>query len=146
MAETLLQMITRHEGVRHKPYKDTTGHLTIGIGRNLAANGVSDDEIKLMLRNDVHRTIRALETAIPEWHVRLMSGNGAQHMARENVIISMAFNLGAAGVAGFKKMWAAIDREDFDAAAREMLDSKWARQVGHRAQELAQIMRTGKMP
>jgi len=55
----------------------------------------------------------------------------------------MAYNLGIAGLNKFRKMWAAIDVADYATAAEEMLDSKWAKQVGVRAIRLSRRMRTG---
>ena len=55
----------------------------------------------------------------------------------------MAFNLGVPRLCKFKNMWAAIHEKDFDTAAEEMLDSRWAEQVKGRATELAEMMKTG---
>jgi lysozyme len=63
--------------------------------------------------------------------------------ARQDVIINMAFNLGFKRLFKFVDMWSAIDKEDYDTAANEMLDSKWAKQVKGRAIRLAEIMRKG---
>lgn len=56
------------------------------------------------------------------------------------VLTDMIFNIGYTRVLGFKKMLAAIKRDDYKAAAKEMLDSNWARQVGNRATKLAALM------
>lgn len=56
----------------------------------------------------------------------------------------MHFNIGLARLKGFAKALAAIERGDYKTAAAEMLDSKWARQVGKRASELAKQMETGQ--
>jgi lysozyme len=58
-------------------------------------------------------------------------------------MINMAFNLGFAGMMKFKKMIAAIEKKDFEQAATEMLNSRWADQVGERADRLAKMMFTG---
>ena len=55
----------------------------------------------------------------------------------------MAFNLGITKLRQFKMMWAAIEDNDFEAASQEMLNSKWARDVGKRSLELSEQMRTG---
>jgi len=62
---------------------------------------------------------------------------------RREVLINMRFNLGMSRLMGFVKMWQAIDDENWEAASKEMLDSLWAKQVGSRATELAEQMRTG---
>ncbi|HAC30702.1 MAG TPA: lysozyme, partial [Marinobacter hydrocarbonoclasticus] len=87
-----------------------------------------------MLDNDIDEVEKHLET-VDEY-------NGLDPI-RQTVLANMAFNLGFRGLMGFKKMWKAIARKDYTEAARQMLDSRWAHQVGYRAQELAQIMRTG---
>lgn len=129
-----IQLI-KHEGRRRLPYKDTVGKLTIGIGRNLDDVGVRDDEMDLMLENDVDAVLEQVVRAFP-WYPPLDN-------VRQNVILNMAFNMGIAGLQGFTQTLAAIARSDYEGAALHMLDSKWAKQVGGRAVELADMMRTG---
>jgi lysozyme len=131
----LQRRLAAKEDKRNKPYKDTEGKLTIGIGRNLDDKGLKDSEIAFLLANDIDD---AITDAIAVVH-RYQSLDGV----RQEVVIEMAFNLGRARLAGFKKMLAAIGNQQFDLAATEMLDSKWAKQVKGRAQELAKAMRTG---
>jgi len=133
--ELLRSQLERHEGLRLKPYRDTVGKLTVGYGRNLDDVGVSRDEADFMLDNDIDKVERKLFT-IEEYQ--------ALNPVRQTVICNMAFNLGFAGLMKFRGMWSGLARHDYEAAAREMLDSKWARQVGYRAQELSEIMRAGK--
>lgn len=125
-----------HEGLRLKPYRDTIkGHLTIGVGRNLDTTGITRDEAIHLLRNDLVRVRRELSAALP-FFTRLSP-------IRRQVLIDMAFNLGTQGLLKFKKMLAAIDRGDYEIASIEMLSSKWATQVGKRAQRLALMIRLG---
>jgi lysozyme len=132
----LRSQLERHEGLRLKPYRDTVGKLTVGYGRNLEDVGISRDEADFMLDNDIDQVERQLDT-VDEYR--------DLNDVRQTVIANMAFNLGFAGLMGFKNMWSAIDRRDWDRAADEMLNSKWARQVGVRAVELSEIMRTGEV-
>ena len=134
--QLLRTQLERHEGLRLKPYRDTVGVLTVGYGRNLENVGISRDEADFMLDNDIDQVERQLKTVDEYWD---LSPN------RQTVIANMAFNLGFAGLMGFKKMWAAIERRDFVEASNQMLNSKWARQVGARAVELSEIMRTGEV-
>ena len=127
--------LIRHEGLRLKPYRDTEGVLTIGVGHNLA-EGISEHIAMLMLDDDIQRHSEELERAHPV--VNLVGE------VRRDVLINMAFNLGVSRLSGFRKMWAAIHAKDWYIASAEMLDSKWARQVGKRATELAEMMRSGK--
>tara|TARA_R110002072_G_scaffold273239_5_gene433974 strand:+ start:11257 stop:11727 length:471 start_codon:yes stop_codon:yes gene_type:complete len=134
-------LIARHEGYSEKPYKDTEGVLTIGIGRNLEDRGLSADEVMYLFRSDLR--IAAQDAA------KLFHNISALDPLRQAVLLDMAFNLGYNRLAGFEKFRAAVALRDFDLAADEMLDSKWARQVGkepdQRAGRLARIMRTGRL-
>ena len=133
--QLLRSQLERHEGLRLKPYRDTVGKLTVGYGRNLEDVGISRDEADFMLDNDIDQVERYLKT-VDEYN--------ELDSVRQTVLMNMCFNVGFRGLMGFRKMWAAIARKDYAEAARQMLDSKWHRQVGNRAQELAQIMRTGE--
>jgi lysozyme len=126
--ERLRAQLIRHEAIRLKPYVDTVGKLTIGVGRNLDDVGLSEDEALYLLSNDLDQRIRALIAAYP-WFVDL-------DPARQAVLVDMAF-MGLAKLAGFTRMLAAFARKDYDDAAAEMLHSRWATQVGHRAIDLA---------
>jgi lysozyme len=133
----LLKQLQRHEGLRLRSYLDTVGKLTIGYGRNLDDRGISEDEAGFMLDNDIDLAVAELER-LPLY----LSLNPV----RQAVLANMCFNLGMPRLLGFKRMIAALCREDFHAAAFEMLDSKWADQVGERAVELAGLMITGAVP
>ena len=122
------------EGKRSKPYKDTVGILTIGVGRNLE-KGLSDDEIALLLKNDIAEADKAARTVFPAFD--------SLTEARKAVLVNMAFNLGQARLAGFVNTLKAIAEGRYDDAADGMLASKWAVQVGQRAQRLAKAMRDG---
>lgn len=132
----LEQLLIRHEGLRLKPYRCSAGRLTVGVGRNLEARGISEREAELLLENDIDQCEMAATNEF-DWFLELSD-------VRRDVILSMVFNLGMAGVKKFKKMIAAIEREDFSGAADEMMDSLWARQVGKRADELAFMMRNNR--
>lgn len=131
----LIEQLKRHEGFSAKPYKCTAGKTTIGYGRNLDDVGISNVEAELMLTNDVISVIAKL-TNLPTYN--------ALDDVRRGAIVNMTFNIGFAGVMKFAKMWNCLALKDYHGASAEMLDSKWAAQVGERAQELAEQMRTGK--
>ena len=136
MTETLAQRITRHEGKRHKAYRDTVGKLTAGIGRNLEDVAFTDEEIDLMFKNDLARAKRGAET----FYLYEMVND-----IRREVIIEMVFQMGLAGVSKFKKFFRAAQARDWEAAHKEMLDSKWHNEDSPaRALELALIFRIGK--
>ena len=135
METRLTEMLIRHEGVRSKPYRCIAGKLTIGVGRNLEDVGISEDEAIFLLKNDIARVGRELEGALSFW--------SNLSLDRQLVLLDMCFNLGLAGLLGFKRMLAAVESVNYEKAADEMLDSKWARQVGSRSTELAEMMRGG---
>lgn len=126
------------EGKRSRMYLDTVGKWTAGVGRNLSDRAFSEDEIALMLKNDIALVEADLDRDLPWW--RSMTD------ARQNVLANMCFNLGINRLLGFKNTLAFMEAKRYDAAAKGMLDSKWARQVGQRANRLAAIMRTGEFP
>ncbi len=124
-----------HEGLKLKPYRCTAGKLTIGVGRNLEDKGISRDEALMMLKNDVEEVEKALSTYT--WFKSLDE-------IRQKVLIDMAYNLGVGGLMQFKRMIASIEKGDYKSATSEMMNSKWAKQVGKRSDRLATMMRTGR--
>ena len=131
----LERQLFRHESMVLKPYKDTVGKLTIGVGRNLDDMGISEDEALFMLRNDIRRCQYELVANILYWD--------SIDEVRQDVLLNMCFNLGISRLRSFRKMWNAIKDKDYETASVEMLDSRWSQQVGNRAKELANIMKTG---
>lgn len=132
----LTAQLIRHEGIRLKPYVDTVGKTTIGIGRNLDDVGISGEEAADMLDHDIAR----VEKEIEEWFPWAETLNDA----RQAVLMNMAFNMGIRGLSGFVQTLDAIESGRYGLAAEHMMASKWARQVGTRAMELAEQMRTGR--
>lgn len=118
-----------------KPYRDTTGHLTIGFGRNLDDVGITPEEANAMLDHDIAIAIGSLSA-------RLRWFDQVDHV-RQRVLINMAFNLGIEGLLGFRKMLAALMVKDHETAARELETSKYFTQVGQRGPRLARMLRTG---
>ena len=130
----LVQQLMRHEGYRQYPYTDTVGKLTIGVGRNLDDVGISEDEATHLLENDILVARNELLFAFPAF--------SQMQPVRQDALINMVFNMGITRFKGFKNMISALVAQNYPLAADEMLDSKWARQVGSRADELAYQMRT----
>lgn len=146
----LCEDIKREEGAvklhgRHVVYDDATGKpakgtgkLTIGYGRNLEERGISDREAEAMLRADVEHAAHYAQqlVSVGAW--------AAMGEIRREVLTQMVFQLGFHGTRKFGRMLAAIERGDYAAAAREMIDSNWYRQTTARAMTLAERMRTGR--
>ena len=137
----LLQELRRDEGVRYVPYLDSVGIKTVGVGHNLEAHPLeltyplTDEQVNQILADDLVRVFSGLDRKIGWW--RNLS------CARQRVLANMAFNLGVDGLLEFKRMILAVDRGHYDQAAREMLNSKWAKQVFNRAIRLAEMMAKG---
>lgn len=126
------------EGTVDHAYLDSEGYWTIGVGRLIdkrRGGKLRPDEIDLMLENDIIAHEADARVLFPSFDT--LSAN------RRAVLVNMAFNLGRERLAGFAHFRAAIRDGAFERAAEEMLDSKWATQVGVRAQRLAKQMREG---
>ena len=131
---TLIDDLMRDEGLRLKPYRDTVGKLTIGFGRNLDDQGITEDEAETLLQNDIGRTLVELDRAFP-WWIGLPDDV-------QRGLANMAFNLGLTRLRSFKLMLGGLERGDFRRAAVEALASKWADQVGQRAVRIAALFRS----
>jgi len=132
----LIETLRRHEGVKNTLYKCTSDKWTIGVGRNLEDVGLSEEEIDMLLLNDIVRTKELMDDYIP-WHSDLDE-------VRQEALINFVFNVGIGTTMKFKNAMAALEEHDYDTAATEMLDSNWAKQVGSRAIEITQMIKTGE--
>ena len=128
------KLIKKHEGLRLKPYRCSRQKITIGYGRNLQDNGISQEEADTLLQHDLDSAIQEAES-LPFF--------ASLNEPRQAVIVDMVFNLGLPRFGMFKKMITAIECEHWHVAANEMLNSRWARQVGKRANTLSEMMRLG---
>lgn len=135
--QKLRQLLVNHESYKQFPYTDTTGHLTIGIGRNLSDRGVSITEATYLLDDDIIYFYGKL--------CNFLKFFSALNENRQIALVDMCFNLGVQGFLNFKDMIIALEAHDYERAAKEMLDSKWADQVGQRAVTLSEIVRTGEI-
>jgi lysozyme len=133
--DRLTDELIRDEGLKLRPYRCTAGKLTIGCGRNLDDNGLTEAEARYLLANDIATVSRELDRVCPWW--------GEMGPARQRALANMAFNLGVPRLRQFRMMLAALDSGDWEAAASEALDSQWAKQVGARAQRIAEMFRNG---
>ena len=135
ISAALVSQLKEHEGLRLKPYKCTEGYLTIGYGRNLDSNGITQLEAELLLMTDISNSIKELDDMFP-WYK-------AMSEQRRNVLVDMHFNLGTTKLLKFQKFIDFCVAGDFYSASMEMLHSKWAKQVGLRAVKLSAMMREG---
>jgi lysozyme len=133
----LKNLIIKYEGLRLFPYQDTTGNCTIGYGRNLADRGISKSEAYILLNDDIDYFYESL--------CKNLSFFDKLDKVRQIVLLNMCFNLGIKGLLEFNKMLEYLSAKQYYHASQEMLDSIWAKQVGERAKELAEIMEDGVM-
>lgn len=135
--------LRRDEGVRYSPYKCTAGKDTVGVGHNLEAKPLpegttyplTDKQVDEILADDLLEVFAGLDKHLPWW--------GTLTQARQRCLVNMAFNLGINGLLTFHNTLDAIMKGHYELASVNMLNSKWAKQVGARARRLAQMMVTG---
>jgi len=147
--QQLIDLIADHEGLILKVYDDATGkeigagdvligHPTIGVGRNIAKDGlgISQEEAEFMLENDIER----VKEEIKNFPIENLNE------VRTAIIIDMAFNMGISrfNPTRWPNFFRAIANEDYDNAKKEMLDSNWARQTKRRSVRLSEMMQTGE--
>tara|TARA_R100001015_G_C4627816_1_gene187579 strand:- start:806 stop:1294 length:489 start_codon:yes stop_codon:yes gene_type:complete len=154
--EDLIKIIAKHEGMVLEPYRDSLGISTIGIGRNLEDRSISDGELMHM-----NKTLEdVVNNGLTEEEAYYLCNNDIMIVEKELVankpivlqlddirqmcLVDMGFNMGVPRLMKFVNMWEAIEEVDFQWASEEMLDSRWAKQVGRRATHLSKVMRTGE--
>jgi lysozyme len=155
--ENFIEKLIAHEGLKLQVYQDTLGIDTIGIGRNLEDRGITQEELDDL---DIPTIDHVYEYGITEADAVYLATNDVQIVeeelvrahpcvdrldsVRQLILMDMAFNMGVPRLCKFKKMWNAIHEEQFDVAAKEMLDSRWANQVKSRSTKLANAMHNGE--
>ena len=143
MYEELKSEIRLHEGFVPKVYKDSLGNRTIGYGHLCVEPEQWDDdkeytkeELELVFEKDFNEALKNAES--------LIGSRSINHIAKQ-VIIEMVFQLGIGGVGKFKKMWEALDKEDYNEASLQMLDSRLAKQTPARCGKLSSKMKTSAL-
>lgn len=136
ITKQLIESVKQGEGLRLFPYRCSAGKLSIGFGRNLDDVGITELEAEYLLMNDLQRA---------ENDAKKLPGFDNCSQVRRDVLIEMVFNLGLPRVLGFRKMLAAVSNGDYTEAARQMLDSKWHKDVGNRADRLAWRMENDRI-
>tara|TARA_R110000751_G_scaffold193136_1_gene298683 strand:+ start:81 stop:512 length:432 start_codon:yes stop_codon:yes gene_type:complete len=135
---SLVEMLKRHEGFETHAYKCTSGKTTVGVGRNIDPEGgigLSRLEINYLLANDIERVEEELSKSLP-WLLEL-------DCVRIDALVDMCFNLGLPRFLKFVKALDALEAGDYEMSANEFMDSRWADQVGYRAYEVTEMIRTG---
>lgn len=151
LQEKLMRQLQQHEGSIkdkegwHLCYKCSADKLTIGYGHNLndwpiigidCHSRLTEEEACHLLRQDMEKVYKQVRNHIPFLE--------ELDCARRAVLVNMAFNMGIKSLCGFKNTLKCIENGDYVAASINMLQSKWATQVGKRSSDLAEQMRTGQ--
>ena len=143
MYEELKTQIKEHEGFVPRVYKDSLGKRTIGYGHLCVEPEQWDDdkeytkeELEEVFNKDFDEALKNAESLIGDRPVNFIA---------KQVLIEMVFQLGLGGVGKFKKMWSALDNEDYGEASFQMMDSLWAKQTPKRAEKLSHKMRSAKL-
>lgn len=151
----MLELLKSQEGLRLKAYLCPAGYWTIGYGINLEASGLlritqtqiialNKDKLEIRITQAfadelLHYTLASLSRSLRRRDEYVMVNK-----TRRGVLLNMAYNMGLSGLFEFKRMFRALRVDDYENAAREMLDSYWARsQCPSRARVLAGIMKHG---
>jgi lysozyme len=143
MYEELKEQIKEHEGFVPRTYKDSLGKRTIGFG-HLCVEPEQWDDDKEYTREELERVFdKDFDEALK--NAESLIGERSINFIAKQVIIEMVFQLGIGGVSKFKKMWLALDKEDYGEASFQMMDSLWAKQTPNRAEKLSQKMRSAKI-
>jgi len=152
MLDKLVALLFVHEGYRAHPYRCTAGKRTVGIGRNIDDKGISKDELVdifeqdglsmkaalILLNNDIDEVTTDLRMKLPYFNTL--------DPVRRAVLIDMGINLGVGGLLKFTHFLESVENRSFTLASEQMMQSKWARQVGQRAIRLSRMMRYGTWP
>ncbi len=140
--DKLREQLKIDEGVKYEIYRDHLGYLTFGIGHLITEKDpeygqpikteVSADRVNEVFNADVQLYINETKKVFPDLESKPDS--------IQLVLVNMCFNLGAPRLEKFKKFITAINDEQWAEAAVEMMDSRWARQVGPRAERLRDVV------
>ena len=133
--EALREQLKIDEGVKYEIYKDHLGYPTFGIGHLITEddpehgepNGkeISEDRVNEVFATDVAKFVSESKILFPDL-------DDLPDVAQQ-VIVNMAFNMGRPRLSKFKNFIAGVNDRDWTRAAEEMMDSRWATQVGDRA-------------
>jgi lysozyme len=151
--QEIIQRLSFNEGFKQKPYRCSVNKLTIGVGRNLddcpltkeelefighdcREKSITKEQVFYLLRHDIDRAIETLNRKLPWW--KNLSDD------RQYVLIDLVFNLGINSLLQFKKFLKYLSTGFYKQAARELMDSKYARQVPKRAERNKRAIETGK--
>ena len=142
--EALREQLKVDEGVKYEIYKDHLGYPTFGIGHLITEDDpehgepdgteISEDRVNEVFETDVAKFVSEAKILFPDL-------DDLPEVAQQ-VIVNMAFNMGRPRLSKFKNFIAGVNDRDWVRAAEEMMDSRWADQVGARATRLRNLILT----
>ena len=142
--EALREQLKVDEGVKYEIYKDHLGYPTFGIGHLITEDDpehgepdgteISEDRVNEVFESDVAKFVSEAKI--------LFSDLDELPDVAQQVIVNMAFNMGRPRLSKFKNFIAGVNDRDWVRAAEEMMDSRWADQVGARAVRLRNLILT----
>lgn len=135
MITSLQTDLERDEGRRSKPYRDTEGFLTIGVGHNLDAEGLCEEAIDAQLAYDIRtKILEPLDRHLAWWREH---PEGVQR-----ALGNLCFNLGISGLLKFKDTLSLIKAREYKLAAAQLLTNKrYHAQIGKRLDRIAELIR-----
>lgn len=139
VVNSLVDQLRRDEGEVLHAYQDSKGYWTIGVGICIDGRigcGITSEESAYLLQRRIDSTTTALQQNLP-WFSGL-------DPIRQEALINATFNMGIGHLLGFHNTLTLLQQSNWDAAAQEMLNSTWAKEVPARAQHLAQQIKTGQ--
>lgn len=135
------ELLYKHEGFIPHAYRDSEGYLTIGIGTLIderLGGGITREEAEMLAQNRMHQYEDGLDRYLPWWR--------SLDTIRQVALLDMAYNLGVQGLLKFQRMLDALQQGEYARAGQEAMNSRWAQQVGYRAEEIREMLETGEMP
>jgi len=142
----LREQLEIDEGVKYEIYNDHLGYATFGVG-HLVLESEPESRMEIGTSISESRVIEAFEqdceNVLRDCDI-LYEDFGDLPEEAQQIIANMMFNMGRTRLSKFKGMKRGVDARDWDAAADEMVDSAWYRQVTNRANRLVERMRAIK--
>jgi lysozyme len=128
---SMIQLRRDEDEVLHV-YQDSLGFWTLGIGTLVdeRKGGIDKEESAWLFQHRFNKKVDELQRALP-WF-------GTLSEARRGVLVNMSYQMGVAGLLTFKKFLQYLQQGNYEVAAREMLDSTWAKQTSERAKRLSE--------
>lgn len=125
MYDNIKEMLIKNEGLVLQVYKDSLGYDTIGVGRCLSKNGISEDEAMYLLENDINRVVANLDKVWEVWR--------SFPVPAQEVCVDCTFQMGITGFMNFRRTRALMEMGAWLEASEEILRSKYAVQTPNRA-------------